>query len=291
MITLVTKTSSKVLDQVAAFVVQNTSYLQQTFPHCSNKDEVAAELRKSSEPWYALITDRPAALFTLRLFDMKAILGTFCPTSPASIEGIISTLRNDLHKMKAVSLTLNAQEELSEPLARAGAKKERILIRLSGTVVETKLLPILPLNNPSKKDIPVLAKLMQESYSKSPDTEFQNPSSAERLLRDIMAGLCGAYLSDESFISGSPQNFVSACFVTLKSPQEANVTQLFTHPLYRARGLATIEIATSMNKLLKRGVRTLTVWVAQNNEVPRRLFAKLGFKEDQKLVEMTVQIP
>jgi len=85
-------------------------------------------------------------------------------------------------------------------------------------------------------------------------------------------------------------NIVSACFVTLNSPEEANVTQLFTHPLYRARGLATTEVATSMNKLLKRGVRTLMVWVTQNNDIAGRLFTKLGFKESHKLVEMAARI-
>lgn len=290
MITKVAKTSSQVLEQVAGFVLENPAYLKQTFPHCSSKDELVAELKKSTEQWCVLVTDRPAALFTLHFLGMNAILDGFCPANQALTEGIASALRSDVGKMKAESLMLNVPEELSEPLARTGFEKKRILIRLSGPVVETKLMPILPLSNLSEKDIPVLAKLMHESYSKSPEMDLPSASSAEKLLRDIMAGLHGTYLADASFNSGSLQNVVSACFVTLKSPKEANVAQLFTHPLYRARGLATTEVATSMNKLLKRGIRTLMVWVTQNNDVAARLFTKLGFKEDRQLVEMAARI-
>jgi len=83
---------------------------------------------------------------------------------------------------------------------------------------------------------------------------------------------------------------VSACFIALRSPREALVAELFTHPLYRARGLATIELATAMNRLLKRGVQTLTVRFGEKNEIAGRLFAKLGFKQERKLAEMVTVI-
>lgn len=72
MITKIAKTSVQVLDQVAGFVPENTTYLKHTFPQCSSKDEVLAELRKSTEQWCILVTDRPAALFTLHFSDMNA---------------------------------------------------------------------------------------------------------------------------------------------------------------------------------------------------------------------------
>lgn len=96
--------------------------------------------------------------------------------------------------------------------------------------------------------------------------------------------------AEASLTSGATQNIVSACFITLPSPTEAHVAQLYTHPLYRARGLATTEVATGMNKLVKRGVQTLTVWLGEDNEIAGRLFAKLGFKLQQKLVEMVSRI-
>ena len=80
---------------------------------------------------------------------------------------------------------------------------------------------------------------------------------------------------------------MSACFVTIESTTVARVAEMFTHPLYRARGLATTEIASSMNKLIKRGFSKMTAWVPANDDVTRRLFGKLGFKEDGKLAELT----
>ncbi len=105
-----------------------------------------------------------------------------------------------------------------------------------------------------------------------------------------MSGTHGFYAANASFVSGTIENPVSACFITLGSPREANVTRLFTHPLYRARGLATSEVATSMNKLLKQGIETLSVWVGGDNEIARRLFTKLGFKEVRKAVELGATI-
>ncbi len=85
---------------------------------------------------------------------------------------------------------------------------------------------------------------------------------------------------------------MSACLVTRVSPAEANVSQLFTHPLYRARGLATTEIASAMNSLVKegKGVTRLTVWSPEANEVMKRLLDKMGFAQDRRLVEMTSRI-
>jgi predicted GNAT family acetyltransferase len=101
-----------------------------------------------------------------------------------------------------------------------------------------------------------------------------------------MIGLHGTYAAEASLVSGSTLNMVSACFVTLSSPREALVAELFTHPLYRARGLATTEVATAMNRLLNRGVQTLAVRFSENDEIAKRLFAKLGFKQENKRVEM-----
>jgi predicted GNAT family acetyltransferase len=105
-----------------------------------------------------------------------------------------------------------------------------------------------------------------------------------------MGGVHGTYAAEASLISGANLNVVSACFVTLSSLRQALVAELFTHPLYRARGLATTEVATAMNRSFKRGVQTLAVRFSENNEIASRLFGKLGFRQESRLAEMVTVI-
>jgi len=290
MITRTAKASSDLLAQTAELILENGAYLKEAFPQCSSKAEVISELKKSPEQWNILFTDTPAAVFTLRVSDMSAVVDRFLPSSSLSFDTLVPSLRHDLKGMKVESLTLNVLQEMSEALMKNGFEKRRTLVKMVGQVMETKLMPILPLNNPTERDIPLLAKLMCESYEKSSESKLTSVASAEKLLRDIMRGSQGSYVTEASLISAAFQNVMSACLITLSSPREAQVAQLFTHPLYRARGLATTEVATGMNKLVKQGVQTLTVWLAESNEIARRLFAKLGFKQESKLVEMVSKI-
>ncbi|MGD0177464.1 MAG: GNAT family N-acetyltransferase [Candidatus Bathyarchaeia archaeon] len=290
MITRTAKASSGLLSQAADLIVENRIYLKETFPQCSNKTEVQSELKRSPEEWNLLFTDQLAALFTLHLSDTEAAIGKFLPSPSLPFDSLVPSLQQDLKRMKIGLLTLHVPEEMSEPLVKNGFEKRRILVKLHGPTVETKLMPILPLNSPKPRDLPILAKLMYDSYEKGSEPKLSSVASAERLLSGIMNGIHGPYAAEASLTSGATQNIVSACFITLPSPTEAHVAQLYTHPLYRARGLATTEVATGMNKLVKRGVQTLTVWLGEDNEIAGRLFAKLGFKLQQKLVEMVSRI-
>jgi len=290
MITRIAKASSDLLAQAADLIFENGAYLKENFPQCSNKTEVQSELKGSPEEWNLLLTDRLAALFTLRLVDTGAEVHKFLPSTLVSFDSLVPSLQNDLKRMKISFLTLHVAEDMSEALVKNGLEKRRTLVKLQGPITETKLMPILPLNSPNLRDLPILAKLMYDSYEKSSEPKLSSVASAERLLSGIMNGTHGPYVAEASLTSGATQNTVSACFITLRTPQEAHVTQLFTHPLYRARGLATTEVATAMNKLVKRGVQNLTVWLGEGNEIAGRLFAKLGFKPQQKLVELVTRI-
>lgn len=290
MITRTAKASSDLLAQAADLIVENGAYLKKAFPQCSNKSEVISELKKSPEQWNVLFTDRPAAVFTLHVSDMDAVIGKFLPASSLSFDTLVPSLQHDLKRMKVGSLTIQVLQEMSEALTKNGFEKRRTLVKLMGPVIETKLMPILPLNSPTERNLPLLAKLMYESYEKSSESKLPSVASAEKLLRDIMHGSQGPYAAEASLISATLLNTVSACFITFSFPREAHVAQLFTHPLYRARGLATTEVATGMNKLVKRGVQALTVWLGESNEIAGRLFAKLGFKQERKLVEMVSTI-
>jgi predicted GNAT family acetyltransferase len=147
------------------------------------------------------------------------------------------------------------------------------------------MMPLLPLTNATQKDLTILSQLMYTSYVKM-DGGFPDTQSAETMLRAIMSGVNGQYLQDASFASGASPNLVSACLLTLDTPDEAKIQQLFTHPLYRARGLATTEIAAAMNRLSGSGIRSLTAWSREDNGVVTRLLTKLGFGQERTAVEM-----
>jgi hypothetical protein len=141
------------------------------------------------------------------------------------------------------------------------------------------IMPILPLSNPTERDISALAKLMQQSYARNKEKLVSDPS-IERNLHDIMTGIKGTFLPESSFISKATDKIASACLITSTGTRTANIEEMFTHPLYGARGLATTEIAMSMNRLQRKQITALNVWLEETDEVARRLFEKLGFKKD-----------
>jgi predicted GNAT family acetyltransferase len=127
---------------------------------------------------------------------------------------------------------------------------------------------------------------LYEAYKGSLAKRFSSIEMAESSLRQTMQGEHGAYLADASFVSGALPNIVSACLITLDEANVANVTELFTHPLYRARGLATTELAAGMIWLIKNKVERLRAEIQSSDDVSRRLFGKIGLKEDGQLVEL-----
>lgn len=284
------KISAETLDYVSEFVFTNKPFMNQVFPQCANKNSLREALIKSGDRWGVLISDRPVALLAIRTPGTTAIVERFCPATPDVIPTATSALREHFSRLKAAELEMNVSEDLAESLAKNGFERRSALVRLSANVVETKTMPILPLSNPTRKDIPALVKLMLESYAKSNEERYSEPAEVERALRDIMAEARGPFLPDSSFISKAADKIVSACFVTLTGTGTADITELFTHPLYRARGLATTEIALSMNRLLKRKIPTLSVWLSETNDVAKRLFSKLNFKEDSRIRQVAMRI-
>jgi ribosomal protein S18 acetylase RimI-like enzyme len=277
------------MKKAANFVFENAPFMQLAFPQCNSKEDVVVALKGSGERWNILGTEEPNAVFSFHTSETSAIVDRFVPEATETIGAIVTALISDLRRMKIETVTIGVPEEFVSQLTEIELEKRNTMVRLSGRVVETKLMPILPFTNPTPKDISNLAKLMHESFTKDRVTEIQSVASAEKTIRDIIGGLYGKFMSECSFVSGTAGNPVSACFITSDFPRSASVTQLFTHPLYRARGLATGEITNGMNRLLRLGFSTLNVWVSQDNDVARRLFVKLGFREDGKLVQMTTR--
>jgi predicted GNAT family acetyltransferase len=130
---------------------------------------------------------------------------------------------------------------------------------------------------------------MYEAYAKT-SRAIPDLQSAEELLHNIVGGAFERYLPDASFGSGAYPNIVSACLIVMDSPDQARIAQLFTHPLYRARGLATTEIAFAMNRLSATGVKSLTAWSQEGDDVVKRLLTKMGFAETGRAVEVSAKV-
>ena len=285
MITKISKATSEALDQVSSFVIEDQEYMKENFPQCKSKEEVTEVLNKAGDNWNIFVADRPIALCSLQLNGPEATLERFCIENPTALQASIPFLQSDLRHMRVASSVVIVSERQEKAFSVGGYQKTDTLVTFAKTISETQLMPILPMSNLSEKDIPTIAKLMLESYANNKE-KFQEPKSAEAYLRSIMKGTSGTFLSDASFISGAQGNLVSACFVASDMPKVARVVQLFTHPLYRARGLATTELVTGMNRLRKLGVLTLTALIPQSNEVAVRLFTKLEFDRGNAVVEM-----
>jgi ribosomal protein S18 acetylase RimI-like enzyme len=288
MITRVSQATPAVLDQVSNFVVENRNYIRENFPQCESTEEITETLRKAGTNWNVLVVDSPVALFLLQSSDSVVQFSRLCMKLQTTLENLMPTLQSDLRNMRAEPSAFFVPEEYEQTFSKAGYQRADILTTFLRKVTETQLMPILPMSNPGRKDIPALARLMLESYANSKQQTSKEIRHAETRLQDVIKGTHGTFLSEASFIvSGTQGNLVSACFITSELPRVARVVQLFTHPLYRARGLATTELAMGMNQLIRLGVHNLTAPVPQNNDVALRLFAKLGFDRGQTVVEMT----
>jgi GNAT superfamily N-acetyltransferase len=288
MITRVSNLPQESLNQTGEFIFQNFTLLQNVIPQHSGAREVTDFLRRERNSWALLSTEHPLALFRFQSIDKRASLQDICPIKESSIalQSVISTLRSDLQKMGTTEVIVKVDKSIAEQFVANGFKEEEELVRFSGRPVQMKMMPLLRLSTIIESDVRDLAKLLHSAYSGEANSRFASVEVAESSLRGIMHDDHGKYLSNASFVSGSPGNLVSACFFTLNSSNEGNVAELFTHPLYRARGLATTEVAAGMNWLIENKIDALTAWIPNSNEVACRLFTKIGLKEDRRLVEL-----
>ena len=281
------KCPTDVRQRVADIVYKNADFRGENFPLCTNLIDVSKALA-CSDSWYVLVADRPIALFNLERSESRAKVSRICATDDSPVDTVISCLRQDLRKMGITDLIARVESSDLESLTAAGFEKGESYVRFSRVAEETKMMPILPLANATQKELPALSRLMYDAYAKEHGA-FSDIQSAESSLRTLMSGK-KSYLSEASFTSGTSRNLVSACLVTLNSTGQANIAQLFTHPLYRARGLATTEIGATMNWLVRSSIPNLVAWPRESNDVVKRLLLKMGFREDRRAVELAARI-
>ena len=287
MISRIAKLPQEELARINDLASENLMFIEQWIPQHSNPEELHKILRNPQDSWSILISDRPLAIFKLDIHEKSANVEQFCPIqeSAGSLGSTISTMQNDLLKFGSTEIRIKVPTSISAQFVDRGFKQTGEFVGVSGRPVKMKMMPILKLTNPSEKEIPDMSKLLYDAYKGSADNKYPSVAAAETALLEIMRGKHGRYLADASFLSGGILNLVSACLITVER-NTANVAELFTHPLYRARGFATTELAAAMNWLLKNNIEVLTAWMPSSNEVIRRLFAKIGFKEDKRLVEL-----
>jgi len=277
MIARVEKASSELLDQTANMVLGNESYRSELFPASVDKASLLVTLRKLGPEWTLLTQEHTFALFALTEIQGRGSVDHVCLKTPETISSFASELTDELEKTSMMDISITLDVSLAEKLTAQGFAEAKTVTNFSRQISETQFMPILPLTNPTSRDAPALAKLMHEAYAKSRTPKYPSSEFAEKRLHEVMSS--SEYLADCSFISGSGVNYVSACFVTSPSDGTAYITELFTHPLYRARGLATAEIAMAMNRLVPRNYSKLNVWVDDTNGVACRLFSKLSFNQ------------
>jgi ribosomal protein S18 acetylase RimI-like enzyme len=284
MIMKTSKCSKELLRRAADYAFNTSDFKIDNFDFCTNPAEITKALA-SSDSWYVHAMNHQTALFKLETSEETATISDICP-GDETIETILPNLREELRKLGLSTIALRVAVNSAKSLEASGFDQQTPYVRFSRAPSESKMMPILPLMNATEKGVPLLARLMFDSYAKT-DYGFSGIQAAEKSIRKIMSGTLGKYLEHASFVSGTQRNLVSACLVTADSLREAKIKELFTHPLYRARGLATTEIAFAMNSLAEEGVRKLIVWSRESNAIVTRLLAKLGFKEDREVVEVS----
>ena len=117
-------------------------------------------------------------------------------------------------------------------------------------------------------------------------TMEERTEAAEKNLRSLISDTNTDAIRENSFMSKAGDKIVSACLIKGEY-SGATVAELFTHPLYRARGLATTELTACMNSLALSKVPLLRASVDEGNDVLIRLLFKMGFAEDIRYTIMT----
>jgi len=288
MITNVSKLPQSAIEQTGDFIFRNFTFADNSIIQHSTAEQVNRFLQKEASSWSILAAEHPLAIFNMDLNEKHANLENFsvvkdnvCP-----LTDVVTALRTDLQKMGATEITAKVPKSMVPQFVAHGFKETEELVRFAGPPVETKMMPLLRLSNVTEKEVHVLAKLLHDAYSTRAGKRFSDTEQAEALLRGIVHGDRGRFISEASFLSGSPLNYVSASLVTVNSASEASVVELFTHPLYRARGLATTELAAGMNWLVKNKVKSVQAWIPSSNDIACRLFSKMGLHENSRVIRI-----
>ncbi len=162
-----------------------------------------------------------------------------------------------------------------------------LLDRLPARIVMIADLPIIG-EAPSSEstyrtvtpdDLPALAELLVVAYAGTVDDLNESPEEALDYLHKRTRGeIVGPMLWDCSFVAVQRIAPVAAVLTSEENPGKPLLGDVYTHPDWQRRGLATALIHLTANALHERGYKEMTLKVAIANTDARRLYERLGFR-------------
>lgn len=270
------------MTQAATLVYSNHQYRRHFFPGCDTIEQLTKNVRNLGEEWQVISGKKIYAVFTLETSRALTRITQLCIDT-----GSVNEVASEMGSLpRTTQTTIIAPLELVTPLSKSGFESQGIEVRLSIIPRESRTMQLLPLSKPSEEGIPELSRVMYEACLASKLVKYPDVAAAEKSLRSLISDENSDPIQDSSFLSKAGDKIVSACLIKGEY-SGATVTELFTHPLYRARGLATTELIACMNSLALGKVPLLRASAGEGSDVLIRLLSKLGFAEDLRYTIMT----
>ena len=124
-----------------------------------------------------------------------------------------------------------------------------------------------------------LAILLYAAFRGTIDDEGETFADALAEIDKTFAGDYGELLFDCSFVIERGEFLASACVIGRSDPHDAPLVVFsMTRPDAQRQGLARLLLRRSIDALVDRGHKGLTLIVTEGNEPARRLYASLGFR-------------
>lgn len=129
------------------------------------------------------------------------------------------------------------------------------------------------------EDASDLAILLYAAFRGTIDDEGEPFTAAVRELDKTMAGDYGRLIPECSFIIKDGEFISSTCLISWYEPVEGPfVVFTMTRPEFKGRGMARFLLKKSINALIERGDRQLTLIVTDGNQPAQQLYSSLGFE-------------
>lgn len=268
--------------EAATLLHSNRRYCRHFFPGRETVEQLTTCLHTLGEEWQVTGSEKICAVFTLETSRAFTRINNMCVEASSVNE--VAFAMGGLPRTNQT--TIIAPVELVTALVKSGFESRGTEARISIAPRESRPMQLLPISRPSEEDVLELSRVMYEAYLASKFVKYSDVAAAEKNLRSLISDMNTDPIRKKSFMSKAGDKIVSACLITGEY-SGATVTELFTHPLYRARGLATTELTACMNSLALSKVPLLRASVDEGNDVLIRLLFKMGFAEDIRYTIMT----
>lgn len=155
-------------------------------------------------------------------------------------------------------------------------------LRFAAKPRHTLFNPLLPIRSAKPNDHEKIATLMHEAYNVWFGSVLPSKPTLEEAKGFVKDFFASSAYPEATLVSGPPGKIVSALLVSRPTADGLpTIADVFTHPLYRARGLATSLITECLNILFRNGQPGLEIVVDSMNEPMIRILRKLDFEESE----------